>query len=154
VLENKIIWKVKLKSEENLLGILLWGLGILIVAVAFIWFLQNYLGALAILVLGILYLRFYHLSPIEREVQLGSGGVKYGNDLYEFGEILFFVFLKIRNKNYVLFRTTSRNLPELVIELPQNLVKDKIEHLLSRELPRQKHINVLSPFHLDSYLGI
>ena len=150
---KEISWIVKLKSGENILGIVLWGLGIMIVSATFIWLLHNFLGGLAVLALGILYLRFYHLSPIEKKVILDKKGIVFGGDKYLFSEILSFATSKIKEKEFVLFFTTSRATIEVSIELPQTLLKKKIIHFLKRELPRQKRLNIFSAFHFDSYLG-
>jgi hypothetical protein len=153
-MSKEISWQVKLKSEREVLGTFLWGLGIIMVATSFIWLLHNFLGGLAVLALGILYLRFYHQAPVEKKVILTDKGVQYGANLYYFADILSFAILKIRGKDFILFLTDSRNMPELVIELPKSLIKDEIIHFLNRELPRQTKLNIFSPFHLDSYLGI
>jgi len=151
---KSINWTVKLKNNENVLGVILWGLGVAIVSIVFIWFLHNYLGGLAVLALGFLYLRFYHLSPIEKKVILNNHGIIFGNDQYLFSDILTFAILKVRRKEMISFLTTSRTGSELIIELPDTLIKEKIKHFLSRELPRQKRVNVFNAFHVDTYLGI
>ncbi|MDD3774123.1 MAG: hypothetical protein PHW50_02495 [Patescibacteria group bacterium] len=153
-MKKEINWQIKLKSQKDFSGILVWGLGILIVVIGFVWIFQNYLGALAVAALGILYLRFYYQVPIEKEIVLSAKGVKYGSVDFAFSDFLFFSFIKIKGKDHVLFQTVSRNMPEFIIELPHDLQKDKIEQFLSDRLPRQKKINIFNPFHLDSYLGI
>lgn len=153
-MKNDINWEIKLKNQKDFSRVLVWGLVIIVVAIGFIWFFKNYLGGLAVLALGILYLRFYYQVPIEKEITLSNQGVRYGAILYTFLDFLSFNLIKIKGKDYILFQTISRNMPELVIEMPENLKKEKIEKFLDNRLPRQKKINIFSPFHLDSYLGI
>ena len=153
-MKKELSWQIKLKNQKDFSSVLLWALGILTVSVAFIFIFRNYLGSLAILALGALYLRFYFQVPIEKEIILSSEGLKYGELFFNFTDFLSFALIKIRGKDHILFRTTSRNMPELVIDMPEGLQKEKILEFLSLHLPRQKKVNTFDLFHLDSYLGI
>jgi len=147
-------WLVKLKNQDDLRYFLVWFLVIFIIAVVFIWRMQNLLGGLAILSLGILYLRFYHESPQQKEVSIKKNGIKYGADLYRFSSILFFTLTKVRGDDYLVLLTSARIDAETAIKLPKNLQKEKIIEVLSRSLPFKQKISFLNAFHIDTYLGI
>ncbi len=130
-----LTWTIGLGGRESSYYLAWFGV-CLVIAGMFVFFWHNFLAALTLVALAVIYVWFNIRLAEVHKVEIVKQGIIYDGHLYPFKELLGYSVVSRLKEEIIVLRTTYRLLPEIRIVVPRSKL-DKAKRILARFLPSQ-----------------